>query len=511
MNAGRVELDLVAVGKDQVSAMLRTIEAQVKKTGAEMSSAGQAAKTLGDRVDGVKSGIAPLNKVKEAFNQVRENAFFVVGAVAGVVVGLGKLSDAFSSNASAIRAWEEDQKKVKDYLLKTKDLVEDIGKLLGDPQKNEFEKASERVLERWRENEDAIAKADDALRGYKEQQKDLANSVGTWAPEYERLSREIAKSETQRTELMREQATLIESNTRLLAEQARVAGLGFRQDVKDAGGTPFIVKYPAGGGGGGGRGGGGGGRRRGPDTSAVFQFADPSGGLTDFNSLNANAMNDVWRSPFADALNLDALTGSGGNAGRDSNDALSQQRDRFNELADAVARFSGEMGPVLDEVFPGLGTSIQGVDSIMGAFAETTESTAKAQVAAAATGAGAVLGGIGKMMGGKRGMFIGEAIGEEAAALASLAVGDLQGFGTHQAAAAGYFAAAAAMGGGSGGSRGAGGGGGGGSRGGSGGGYNGPTTVINNFSTLVTDPHQVARATASVERSTRGTGSRRGG
>lgn len=504
MNAGRVELDLVAVGKDQVSAMLRTIEAQVKKTGAEMSSAGQAAKTLGDRVDGVKSGIAPLNKVKEAFNQVRENAFFVVGAVAGVVVGLGKLSDAFSSNASAIRAWEEDQKKVKDYLLKTKDLVEDIGKLLGDPQKNEFEKASERVLERWRENEDAIAKADDALRGYKEQQKDLANLVGTWAPVYERLSREIAKTETQRTELMREQATLIESNTRLLAEQARVAGLGFRQDVKDAGGTPFIVKYPAGGGGGGGRGGGGGGRRRGPDTSAVFQFADP-----EFQFIG----DQQFPSTFANALNLDALSGAGG-AGRDANDALSQQRDRFNELAAAVARFSGEMGPVLDEVFPGLGTSIQGVDSIMAAFAETTETTAKAQVAAAATGAGAVLGGIGKIMGGKRGMFIGEAIGEEAAALASLAVGDLAGFGTHQASAAGYFAAAAAMGGGGGGSRGGagGGGGGGGSRGGSGGGgYNGPMTVINQFSTLVTDPHQVARATASVERSTRGSGSRRGG
>ena len=104
-NAGSVELDLVAVGKDQVSAMLRTLEANVRKTAQEMGQAGTAAKGFGDKVDDVKKSIAPMNKLKETFNQVRENAFFVVGAVAGVVVGLGKLADAFSSNAQAISAW----------------------------------------------------------------------------------------------------------------------------------------------------------------------------------------------------------------------------------------------------------------------------------------------------------------------------------------------------------------------------------------------------------------------
>ncbi len=43
MNAGRVELDLVAVGKDQVSAMLRQVEAQVKKTAGGMQTLGEQA------------------------------------------------------------------------------------------------------------------------------------------------------------------------------------------------------------------------------------------------------------------------------------------------------------------------------------------------------------------------------------------------------------------------------------------------------------------------------------
>ena len=43
MNAGRVELDLVAVGKDQVTAMLRQVDAQLKKTAGEMGQTGAAA------------------------------------------------------------------------------------------------------------------------------------------------------------------------------------------------------------------------------------------------------------------------------------------------------------------------------------------------------------------------------------------------------------------------------------------------------------------------------------
>lgn len=496
-NAGSVELDLVAVGKDQVSAMLRTLEANVRKTAQEMGQAGTAAKGFGDKVDDVKKSIAPMNKLKETFNQVRENAFFVVGAVAGVVVGLGKLADAFSSNAQAISAWEAEQGKVKDHLAKTSELIEDIAKQLGEPVRSELEKTADKTLDRWEANKDAIEKANLALDALRENQAAIGNAVGTWAPEYHRLANEIAKTETQRTELMREQGKLIEQNTKLLAEQARVAGLGFRADVTGAAGQPFFLRWPAanapGGGGGGGGGRGGGSRRN----------RDPGRDGLSFDQLNPVMGSDRTQGQL-DALPIFSEdvggifdVGKGGPA-----DALDQMYKSSERLGDSLRSLSDAVGDLGSAKFPELFDALTEIQDITQKVTDGKMDLTDALVA----GSSAIVANAAKAIGGVR---------AEAAVRAAYELG--MGFATlaEPTISAGHFTAAALLGAIAGGAGAKGGGGGGGTRSGSssgsGGGYGGPTTIINNFSTLVTDPHQVRRATAQVERSTRGTGERRGG
>lgn len=84
MNAGRVELDLVAVGVDQVSAMLRGIEAQAKKTADGLKSTAGATGTLGQQA-GV--AVPPLARVASVAEDFGKKLTGVQGAIIGGVVG----------------------------------------------------------------------------------------------------------------------------------------------------------------------------------------------------------------------------------------------------------------------------------------------------------------------------------------------------------------------------------------------------------------------------------------
>lgn len=89
MNAGRVELDLVAVGKDQVSAMLKQVEAQAKKTGGEL-------KTLGEQANRAAPEVVKLSPaVGEAAKQMGNLSTAIVGGVIGGGVSgvVGALSE----------------------------------------------------------------------------------------------------------------------------------------------------------------------------------------------------------------------------------------------------------------------------------------------------------------------------------------------------------------------------------------------------------------------------------
>lgn len=119
MNAGRVELDIVAVGKDQVSAMLRSIDAQAKKTADSIKDSGQSVASMGDQLDGLKGKASGVNKVREVFENLKSNAGFLIGtltAVGGAVIGVvSEIADLVSGADTAKRAIEQWGKYQADF------------------------------------------------------------------------------------------------------------------------------------------------------------------------------------------------------------------------------------------------------------------------------------------------------------------------------------------------------------------------------------------------------------
>lgn len=119
-NAGRVELNLVAIGEDQLSAMLLKLEGQTKKTTDEVSKTAAAVNTLGQQhgraasavdsatksvkagadgfgsmTDRVKGTIAPVNAFREVVNQVRENVMFLLPGLGALAAGALALASDF--------------------------------------------------------------------------------------------------------------------------------------------------------------------------------------------------------------------------------------------------------------------------------------------------------------------------------------------------------------------------------------------------------------------------------
>lgn len=85
MNAGRVELDLVAVGKDQVSAMLRQVDAQVKRTASEMRTLGEQAGATAPKLTSLAPSAAEVTKKLSGMSMAIIGG--VVGAAGSGVIG----------------------------------------------------------------------------------------------------------------------------------------------------------------------------------------------------------------------------------------------------------------------------------------------------------------------------------------------------------------------------------------------------------------------------------------
>lgn len=501
MNAGRVELDLVAIGKDQVSAMLKTIESNVKKTAAEMGQAGTQATNLGDRIGGLKQSVSPLNKVREGFENIRSNAFFVVGAVSGVVAAFVSLSESLSENTRTIKAWEETQKQVVADLEKTKALTEDIQAILGKAPKNEIAKTAGEALSQWEKNKEAIEQARLAVIAYDDQLKDAKGTLlGEFGPAYQDIEKKRNKTQTDFNMLLAEQERLQANFVALKQRELDMANVPY--------GPPLPENYDANysdpnalnmdtlderrrtGGGGGSR----------PKAPAFDQEAFNREQQAKFDRWIREQEVTAASRTNPDRAGLTSREGTGGKGGTE------EATRRFRELGDAIEYVGQATANVAGDKFPEMFEALSEISAITASVTEgklgLTEALVQSGVAVAAATA--------KAIGGVR---------AEAAVRAAYEVG--MGFATlsNPPISAGHFLAAGLLGAVAGGAGGGGGGSGGGgtrsARGGSsgGGGYEGPKTVINNFSTLVTDPHQVTRAISQTTRSTRGTGtdSRRGG
>ena len=509
-NAGRVELDLVAVGKDQVSAMLRQVDQQLRKTAGEMSKTGMAVGGLGEHLDAIKAKAAGVNKVRETFENLRGNAMFVLGGVGALAGAFIALTEAVSSNARALREWEEASKAIFEATAKPPKLLEEIAEFLGEKVSTPATKMLDQIREGVGKLEVQIEQAKAGAAAL-QAEYDKVLSGGIKAGEMdEELARKrngalaaLAVLEGDREQLLREQEKVQIRITKELETQGRLA----RTVVSDIGRMLTALVGAAadtalGGGGGGSL------------ASQLFKgktgtglgkpkVASGRGGAPSTSDVDAEfrAMIGLQKKLAGDATDaVFGVSSGGGNiaSGGTSGDAtvgLARMATDAEKLAAALQQVADATGLVA-QAMPEMGSALAEVQAITAQVVEGKMSLNNALAA----GATAIAANAAKAIGGVR---------AEAAVRAAYEVG--MGFATigNPFVSAGHFTAAALLGAVA---AGAGGGGGGSRAGGSsrgesrGGGSNGPSTVVYNFSTLVTDRQQVVSAVRQSQRSTRGTG-----
>ncbi len=181
MNAGRVELDLVAVGKDQVSAMLRGLDAQAKKTAAELKKTGESAEEAGSKVsalgkaDALKAAAGPVNKLREVFENLRGNAGFVLSAIASGAALAGAAIEALTGDlfkgSVAMREWETTRGSMADGMKKTTaiaaELRAELDKLQGKTA-NTLDIKTDQANERLTEINRQLAVGEKATKEFRE-------------------------------------------------------------------------------------------------------------------------------------------------------------------------------------------------------------------------------------------------------------------------------------------------------------------------------------------------------
>lgn len=259
MNAGSVELDLVAVGKDQVSAMLRQLESQakktadeLKKTGSTADGAGDSLKGIGDKLGGIKEGAAPVNKLREAFENLKGNFGFVVAGAAGVVAGIAALADAFDISAESVKAWTEFQQKLPDILEKNADLIEKNQILLGKAfEKTAIVKSADEIEKAWEAINTEVDNGTTAIQRYEEDLSLLRNTMGgmaSWLPQYQNLEKDLANARTKHSQALEGLTALEREHRDAMEASKREAGELFAAEmalINQRATTPFYQAFPA--------------------------------------------------------------------------------------------------------------------------------------------------------------------------------------------------------------------------------------------------------------------------
>ena len=498
-NAGRVELDLVAVGKDQVSAMLRQVESQARRMADGMKGAGKDSEALGKKLDGLKDAAKPVNKVRETFENLRSNAFFVVGSLGAIAGGVVALAKAFDTSLRDINAWRDAQKETAAALDTARKAYEGLQKVIGNRVESDAARSVEDARKAWEGLGPRIDTAHAAIRGFQEQldrinrisQSDqFARLLSERQDAVERISHEMGIAKLELESLERERLNLaLEIGDALRGQKdAMQEMVGISADIaraqRNAFPQPFFQQWPY-------KGDqkprGGGGRKIKDQPGDFFGQSDGRRVSDRFTSVD---MSDAWfKNPVADMESEGGLSENsegGSSLARMATDA-EKLRDALNGVADATSALAGDKFP---ELFGAL-SEIQTITQ------QVTDGKMKLGEALAASGA-AALANTAKAIGGIR---------AEAALRAAYEVG--LGFATlaNPIESAGHFTAAALLGAVAVGA----GGGSGGVRASSGGGREsassgGPTTVVYNFSTMVTDRQQVTTALRQSQRSSRGTG-----
>jgi len=248
MNAGRVELDLVAVGKDQVSAMLRGLDAQAKKTAAELKKTGESAEEAGSKVsalgkaDALKAAAGPVNKLREVFENLRGNAGFVLSAIASGAALAGAAIEALTGDlfkgSVAMREWETTRGSMADGMKKTTaiaaELRAELDKLQGKTA-NTLDIKTDQANERLTEINRQLAVGEKATKEWRESLEMMRLSPAfvfaaeSFAEEQKRNAADLVSLKKQQLELNNlnleaERERTVESLRQVAALQAYLRG-----------------------------------------------------------------------------------------------------------------------------------------------------------------------------------------------------------------------------------------------------------------------------------------------
>lgn len=526
MNAGRVELDLVAVGKDQVSAMLKSVEAQAKKTAGEMKTLGDQANQAAPKINSVTPAIAEAAKKMTTLSTAIVGGVIgggvsgVIGAITELIGGLADMAieflttearvDSFSdqliatSNDAAKMSAQLDNiavsannasKQVTGFGVRVASLSAQIAKMRGQGDlAADFEQAA------------SVAATGDAIKAIEENMASAETSANEarkivlgLRPKVEKARLDVIAAQEQikyreslglGTDLQRQQLILATTAHAALAAEVGRTEYAYNQasdavakmahelalldtlEVEQARkrDAEVVVKTPRGGGRVG---------AIGPAEIGTPSMSDDGAYIRE-GDINAPIGN------MRDSLATEASV------------ALAKMRDDARELADALRQVA-DATSLVAQAMPEMGAALSEVQAITASLSEGKIGLAQA-IAASAT---AVAANAAKAIGGVR---------AEAAVRAAYEIG--MGFATlaNPVISAGHFTAGALLGAVA---AGAGGGASGGARSSSsgsvgsvpsGGGGGGGGNVIYNISTFASDPHTMQRMLAGSARSTARTG-----
>lgn len=536
VNAGRVELDVVAIARDQVTATMREVNKSLEATKRKADEAAGGTKGLREGVlsmtSGVKESIKPMNALREGFEQVRSNGLFVVsvvGAVSGALVGLvAKLTESSSATEELTKrakefegggnAMQKGIEAIKQKLGIAKDSFQEVYDAAITGAGAAFDELATTQAAIAENNVEAV---DIFVRMQREQEKLTKEGASQSRLASERRSAEFAIQAvldkniplvTRIRELSASTAEFERLKLDYLKQQSdemfRQLSPAYSLFTYIRGFKPGESKPPPGAPPRGGAGGRSPARR---DNEMAFLLAE------DFENRERvrkerEASEEKMRE--AEAAVDEIREARRGPSTRELRlQHLEAEKQRVDELAESYRRFADGVRDAFESALPGLGGATDKLAELaiqMGAVDDANKR--------AALGAGGTISAIMDVAAANaetaQEAFVYKGAGEVAAGLGSLAIGDVKGAGLHFASAAAYGVAAAAAGGGGGGSgRGIGSGGGGG---------NGPSrldtdasargdsgTVVNNIYVAPgTDPQSVARELRRIEHSARGTGRR---
>lgn len=533
VNAGRVELDLVAVARDQVTATLREVNKSLLQTKATAEGAASGTRGFGARVEemskGVKEGIKPINAAREGIENLRANFLLFPAAIAGGVIAFREWVDGLFAANSATKWWAENGKEVVATAQSLAQITERLRELnnpdrgplaglTGPEVEAKLTKTREGVTQLVRKVEElgtlgGLARSLGVDGAAGERVADIIGAVVGKVEEAGQHQREIESAQRTINDLIKTeisyraevavalrdqeeaQRKLAQAEFNRLALNAVDKGTSgaitpaelFKAMEQGAGGK--MPKPP-------------GPRQPRPGEEMGRRMADAQEGqieaLREQARKNEEKAAEESRREMAEALRLDYEART---------EAAERERVRIRALADEYARFADILRDGFDAALPGLGTAVTSLGELAGQMESVDDANQRA-----AMGVSGSIQAVTELAAANaetaQEAFVYKGLGEAAAALGSAAVGDVKGAALHTASAVAYGVAAAAAGGGGGGGAPSAGASGaspssldtGGSRG------SGGTSVTNVYVAPGTDPQAVARELRRTTYASRGTG-----